>query len=67
MLTVKAIEAATPKAKPYKLSDGQGLYLEVMPSGAKYWRLKYRIAGKEKRISTLSWFVSLPDGYESVR
>lgn len=51
MLTVKAIEAALPKAKPYKLSDGQGLYLEVMPSGAKYWRLKYRIAGKEKRIA----------------
>lgn len=51
MLTIKEIEAATPKAKPYKLSDGQGLYLEVMPSGAKYWRLKYRIAGKEKRIA----------------
>lgn len=51
MLTIKEIEAAKPKAKPYKLADGQGLYLEVMPSGAKYWRLKYRIAGKEKRIA----------------
>jgi integrase len=51
MLTVKEIEAAKPRVKPYKLADGQGLYLEVMPSGAKYWRLKYRIAGKEKRIA----------------
>ncbi len=51
MLTVKEIEAAKPKAKPYKLADGQGLYVEVMPSGGKYWRLKYRIAGKEKRLA----------------
>lgn len=51
MLTVKTIEAAIPKDKSYKLSDGQGLYLEVMPSGAKYWRLKYRVAGKEKRMA----------------
>lgn len=51
MLTVKAIELAKPKAKPYKLADGQGLYLEIMPHGAKYWRLKYRVAGKEKRIA----------------
>ncbi len=31
--------------------DGGGLYLEVAPSGGKWWRLKYRFAGKEKRIS----------------
>lgn len=43
--------AAKPKEKRYKLSDSEGLYLEVMPSGAKYWRLKYRIHGKEKRIA----------------
>lgn len=51
MLTVKEIDSAKPKAKSYKLSDGSGLYLEVMPSGAKYWRLKYRIGGKEKRLA----------------
>lgn len=44
-------QAAKPKLKPYKLSDFEGLYLEVMPSGSKYWRLKYRLQGKEKRIS----------------
>lgn len=51
MLTIKEIDAARPKAKPYKMTDGLGLYLEVMPSGAKYWRLKYRIGGREKRLA----------------
>lgn len=51
MLTVKEIEAAKPRAKSYKLADGEGVYLEVMPTGAKYWRLKYRMAGKEKRLA----------------
>lgn len=37
--------------KPYKMSDGGGLYLEVDPAGGKYWRFKYRFAGKEKRLS----------------
>ncbi|MFM0136828.1 tyrosine-type recombinase/integrase [Caballeronia grimmiae] len=50
-LTVVAAKAAVPKEKPYKLSDEKGMYLEVAPSGGKWWRLKYRIGGKEKRIS----------------
>jgi len=37
--------------KPYKMSDGGGLYLEVSISGGKYWRLKYRFDGKEKRLA----------------
>ena len=37
--------------KPYKLGDTGGLYLEVTPSGGKWWRLKYRLDGKEKRLS----------------
>lgn len=40
-----------PGDKPKKLADGEGLYLEVMPSGGKYWRMKYRFAGKEKRLA----------------
>ncbi len=51
MLTDKQIKAAIPREKPYKISDGLGLYLEVMPNGSKLWRMKYRIDGKEKRIS----------------
>src|SRR5487761_2284494 len=37
--------------KPYKMGDTGGLYLEVAPSGGKWWRLKYRFDGKEKRLS----------------
>ena len=51
MLTDKEIKAAKPREKPYKLSDGLGLYLEVQPNGSKLWRMKYRFEGKEKRIS----------------
>lgn len=42
---------AKPRDKAYKLFDGGGLYLEIMPTGQRYWRLKYRIHGKEKRLS----------------
>lgn len=37
--------------KSYKVSDEKGLYIEVAPSGGKRWRFKYRIDGKEKRLS----------------
>ena len=47
-LTASKVKSAKPSAKAYKLADGAGMYLLVHPSGAKYWRLKYRIAGKEK-------------------
>ena len=49
-LTDAAIRKAKPGEKPRKLSDGGGLYLELQPNGGKWWRLKYRIGGKEKRI-----------------
>ena len=50
-LTDRAIRSAKPAAKPYRLTDGAGMYLEVAPSGGKWWRLKYRYEGKEKRLS----------------
>lgn len=50
-LTDTQIRLAKPKDKSYKVSDGRGLYLQVAVSGSKYWRLKYRIAGKEKLLS----------------
>lgn len=46
-----AARNAKPKAKPYKVSDGEGLFLMVMPSGSKYWRLKYHFGGKEKTLA----------------
>lgn len=50
-LTDIAIRTAKLKDKPYKLSDAGGLYLLIQPNGSKYWRLKYRFAGKEKLLS----------------
>jgi len=50
-LTDTAIRQAKPADKPQRLFDGGGLYLEVAPSGGKWWRFKYRFAGKEKRLS----------------
>ncbi len=54
-LSDKACKAAKPKESGYKLFDGGGLFLEVMPNGSKLWRLKYRIAGKEKLLSIGSY------------
>jgi integrase len=51
MLTDTACKNAKPKDKPYRLSDEKGLYLEVMPNGSKYFRLKYRYESKEKRLA----------------
>lgn len=50
-LTDRICKAITPETKARKYTDGQGLYLEVSPTGSKYWRLKYRFAGKEKRLA----------------
>jgi len=51
MLTDTALRNAKPGTKAVKLFDSGGLYLEVAPAGGKWWRLKYRHGGKEKRIS----------------
>ncbi|MFZ8987171.1 MAG: Arm DNA-binding domain-containing protein [Steroidobacteraceae bacterium] len=48
-LTDRAIRVLTPREKSYRVFDGGVLYLEVMPSGGRYWRLKYRFAGQEAR------------------
>ena len=45
------IRKAKPADKTQRLFDGSGLYLELSPAGGKWWRLKYRFGGKEKRLS----------------
>ncbi len=50
-LNARQVETAKPKDKPYKMADGGGLYLLVNPNGSRYWRLKYRVAGKEKLLA----------------
>lgn len=49
--SAKTCQEAKPADKPYKLFAGRGLYLEVMPTGSKYWRMKYRFGGKERRLA----------------
>lgn len=54
-LSDTAVRKAKPEAKPYKLSDGGGLFLLVQPSGSKWWRYKYRFGGKEKLLALGSY------------
>ena len=61
-LTATEVKSAKPKDKDFKLFDGGGLYLLVTKSGGKHWKLKYRMAGKEKKISLGAYpSVSLSD------
>jgi integrase len=50
-LSDTAIRKVKPTAKPARLFDGGGMYLQVSPAGAKLWRLKYRFDGKEKLLA----------------
>ena len=49
---IECDRAACPAGRPaMRLSDAKGMYLEVTAAGGKYWRMKYRHAGKEKRLA----------------
>ncbi|MGO4262313.1 Arm DNA-binding domain-containing protein [Lysobacter sp. TAB13] len=50
-LTGKALRAIKPQERIYNIADGDGLSLEVWPNGGRYWRFRYRFAGKAKRLS----------------
>ena len=50
-LSVTAIKNAKPTDKAFKLYDEAGLFIQVTPSGGKWWRFKYRYDGKEKLLS----------------
>ena len=50
-LTDPEIRNAKPGDKPFKLYDAGGLFLLIQKNGGKWWRLKYRFAGKEKLLS----------------
>jgi integrase len=50
-LTDTAIRKAKCGPKPFKLTDGRGLYLLLHPNGSNYWRFKYRVGGKEKLLA----------------
>ena len=51
MLTDIKVKSAKPAEKQFKLSDGKGLYLLILPSGGKYWHFRSKSGGKEKLLS----------------
>ena len=60
------IKTAKPKDKPYKIYDGKGLFIHIMPNGSKFWRLKYSYGGKEKTLSIGTYpITSLKDAREA--
>ncbi|SFA85037.1 Site-specific recombinase XerD [Collimonas sp. OK607] len=63
------IKALKPKAKRYSVSDGEGLTLEIMTSGAKIWRYRYRLHGKQQPVVTIGDYpaVGLQDARERRR
>ena len=50
-LTELQVKNAKPTVKPYKLSDGGGLFMLVHTNGGRYWRLAYRFEGKQKTLA----------------
>src|SRR5271170_540116 len=50
-LSDTAVRNAKPRNKAVRLFDERGLYVEISPTGGKWWRFKFRFNGKEKRLS----------------
>jgi integrase len=50
-LTDIQVRSAKPRDKAFRLADERGMYLEIATNGSKYWRLKYRLLGKEKLMA----------------
>jgi integrase len=65
-LTDAKIRNTQPGDKPIKLADSGGLYLEVRPTGAKLWRYRYRIAGKENLFAIGEYSTDRRSGHISL-
>jgi len=50
-LTTEQVDALPSRDRPYRVSDGLGLYLEIHPNGRRYWRQSYRFQGKQKLLA----------------
>ena len=50
-LTDTAIKALKAKDKPYAKADGRGLIVEVLPTGGKVWRFRYRMSGRQEKVT----------------
>ncbi len=68
MLSDAKVRALKPRAKPYKVSDAEGLFLLITPNGSRLWRLAYRFDGKQKLIAFGKYpDVSLADARDKLR
>lgn len=54
-LTEVAIKSLKPKTNVYRVSDTNGLSIEVHPNGSKLWRYRYRYVGKPQMMSLGPW------------
>jgi integrase len=68
-LNDKRIKAMKPKAKRYLVADGGGLALEVMTSGARIWRYRYSLHGRQQPLVTIGEYpsISLQDARDRAR
>jgi integrase len=65
-LTIKQIENLKARAKPFQVADGEGLVLEVRPRGQKAWLYRYRLYGRQEKLSVGTYpDVSLADAREA--
>ncbi|WP_246174089.1 Arm DNA-binding domain-containing protein [Paraburkholderia hayleyella] len=58
-LTDIALKALKPRDKTCTVSDDRGLYLEIFPAGGMVWRYRYRLSGKDEKL-TLGKYPALP-------
>lgn len=49
-LTDTALKALKPRAAPYQTADGEGLIVEVKPSGRRTWMFRYRLGGRAEKL-----------------
>jgi Arm domain-containing DNA-binding protein/integrase-like protein len=65
MLTNTECRNLKPQAKPYKMSDGGGLFLFITPAGGKVWRMGYRLGRRQREVAFGAYpAVSLQDARE---
>ena len=66
-LTVKRIESLKPRAKPYEVPDGLGLFLTMRPTGAASFNLRYRFEGRSRNLTIASAAIGLATARELAR
>ena len=65
MLTDTKLKALRPRAKLYRVADGDGLCVEIPPTGSRLWRFRYRYNGKARMLGLGEWpAVTLADARE---